>query len=185
MVVSDSIADAGNGYRLEIRALDCNTGATLAEEDTEISTRDQVVHELGVTAARLRKQLGEPAESLARFNQPLERATSVSLEALATGAEGTKFFLAGNPQAALSLYQRGIELDPNLALTYEGIGAANEALGHFDLVAAAAWTRAYQLRDRLMEKDKLNIEYVYFCDVQGDLDKAQSVLVLCPINNLQ
>jgi eukaryotic-like serine/threonine-protein kinase len=177
MVISDSIADAGNRYRLEIRALDCKTGATLAEEETDVPTRDQVVHELGATAARLRRQLGEPAESLARFDQPLERATSASLEALATGAEGTKLFLAGNPQAALPLYQRGIELDTNLALTYEGIGAANEALGHYDLAASAAWTRAYQLRDRLMEKDRLNIEYVYFCDVEGDLDKAQSVLV--------
>jgi eukaryotic-like serine/threonine-protein kinase len=176
MVISDSIADAGNRYHLAIRALDCSGGATMAEEATDIATRDQTVRELGVTAACLRRRLGEPAKSLARFNQPLEKATSASLEALATGAKGTKLFLAGNPQAALPLYQRGIELDPNLALIYEGIGAANEALDHYDL-AAAAWTRAYQLRDRLAEKDRLNIEYVYFCDVAGDLDKAQSVLV--------
>src|ERR1700729_3232824 len=90
MVISDSIADAGNRYRLEIKALDCGSGATLAEESTEISARNQVVHELGATAARLRRKLGEPAESLARFNQPLEKATSASLEALQTGAEGTK-----------------------------------------------------------------------------------------------
>ena len=125
MVISDSIADAGNRYHLEIRALDCGSGATLAEEGTDISARNQVVHELGATAARLRRKLGEPAESLARFNQPLEKATSASLEALQIGTEGTKLFLAGNPQAALPLYQRGIELDPELALTYEGIGAAN------------------------------------------------------------
>jgi hypothetical protein len=73
MVISDSIADAGNRYHLEIRALDCGSGATLAEEGTDISARNQVVHELGATAARLRKKLGEPAESLARFNQPLEK----------------------------------------------------------------------------------------------------------------
>jgi DNA-binding winged helix-turn-helix (wHTH) protein len=73
MVISDSIADAGNRYHPEIRALDCGSGATLAEEGTDISARNQVVHELGATAARLRKKLGEPAESLARFNQPLEK----------------------------------------------------------------------------------------------------------------
>jgi DNA-binding winged helix-turn-helix (wHTH) protein/Flp pilus assembly protein TadD len=175
MVISDSIADAGNRYHLEIRALDCETGETLAEEWTEIAVRDQVVHELGATASRLRRKLGEPAESLAQFNQPLERATSASLEALQTGAEGTKLFLSGNPQAALPMYQRGIELDPDLALTYEGIGAANAVLGHYDL-AAAAMTRAYQLRDRMTQKDRLNAEYLYFTNVTGELDKAQPVL---------
>src|SRR6267154_661130 len=75
MVISDSIADAGNRYHLEMRALDCGSGATLAEERTDITTRDQVIHELGATAVRLRRKLGEPAELLARFNQPLEKAT--------------------------------------------------------------------------------------------------------------
>jgi serine/threonine protein kinase/predicted Zn-dependent protease len=175
MVISDSIADAGNRYHLEIGALDCGSGATLAEEVADISARNQVVHELGATAARLRRKLGEPAESLTRFNQPLEKATSASLEALQTGTEGTKLLLAGNPQAALPLYHRTIELDPDLALTYEGIGAANEALRHYDL-AAAAITRAYQLRDRMTEKDGLNAEYLYYDAVTGELDKAYSVL---------
>jgi DNA-binding winged helix-turn-helix (wHTH) protein/tetratricopeptide (TPR) repeat protein/tRNA A-37 threonylcarbamoyl transferase component Bud32 len=176
MVISDSIADSGNRYHLEIRALDCGSGATLAEERTDISARDQVVHELGATAVRLRRKLGEPVESLARFNQPLDKATSASLEALQTGAEGTKLFLAGNPQAALSLYQRGIELDPDLALTYEGIGAANGALGHYDL-RAASYTRAYRLRDRMTEKDRLNTDYLYCTHVTGELDKAYSILL--------
>jgi tetratricopeptide (TPR) repeat protein len=176
MAISDSIADAGNRYRLEIRALDCGTGATLAEEGTEISARSQVVHELGATAARLRKKLGEPAASLARFNQPLDKALSPSLEALELGNEGVKLFLAGNPQAALSLCQREVELDPNLAVTYEGIGAAQGALGHYDLMAAS-FTRAYQLRDRMTEKDRLNIELLYYSDVTGELDKSYSVLL--------
>jgi eukaryotic-like serine/threonine-protein kinase len=176
MVIADSIADAGNRYRLEIRALDCGSGAILAEERTDVSARNQVVHELGATAARLRRKLGEPAESVARFNQPLEKATSASLEALQTGTEGTKLFLAGNPRAALPMYQRSIELDPDLALTYEGIGAANGALFHYDL-AAAAYTSSYQLRDRMTEKNRLNVEYLYFASVTGELEKAHSVLV--------
>jgi tetratricopeptide (TPR) repeat protein len=176
MVLSDSIADAGNRYRLEIRALDCGSGATLAEERTDISARNQVIHELGAAAARLRRKLGEPVESLARFNQPLEKATSASLEALQTGAEGVKLFLAGNPQAALPRFQREIELDPDLALAYEGIGVANNALGHYDLMAAS-FTRAYQLRERMTEKDRVNTDFLYYDKVTGELDKAYSVLL--------
>ncbi len=176
MVIADSIADAGNGYRLEMRALDCGSGATLVEEGTDIGARNQVVHELGATAARLRREVGEPAKSLARFNQPLEIATSASLEALQTGTEGWKLFLAGNPQAALPLLQRGVELDPDFAILYEEIGDANAALTRYDLMATGM-TRAYQLRDRMTEKDRLNTDYLYYSHATGELDKAYSALL--------
>jgi serine/threonine protein kinase/Flp pilus assembly protein TadD len=173
MVISDSIADVGNRYHLEIRALDCGSGATLAEEGTDISARNQVVHELGATAVRLRRKLGEPAESLARFNQPLEKATSASLEALQTGAQGTKLFLAGKAEGALKLYQQAVELDPNLALMHGRMGAAYLFLGNTKL-SAASYTRAYQLRDRLTEKDRLNSEIAYYGRVTGDWEKEYS-----------
>ena len=173
MVISDSIADAGNRYQLEMRALDCGSGATLAEERTDISTRNEVVHELGVTAVRLRRRLGEPAELLARFNQPLEKATSTSLEALQTGAEGTKLFLAANPEGALKLYQQAVELDPNVALMHGRMGAAYLFLGNIEL-SEASYTRAYQLRDRLTEKDRLNTEIAYYGRVTGDWEKEYS-----------
>jgi tetratricopeptide (TPR) repeat protein len=131
---------------------------------------------LGATAARLRRKLGEPAESLARFNQPLEIATSASLEALQTGTEGRKLFQSGNPQAALPLFQRGIELDPDFALLYEEIGRANGALSHYDLMTSGMM-RAYQLRDRMTEKNRLNTEYLYYSHATGELDKAYSVLL--------
>src|SRR5712672_2365222 len=176
MVISDSIADAGNRYHLEMRALDCGSGATLAEERTDISTRNQVVHELGATAVRLRRKLGEPAELLARFNQPLEKATSTSLEALQTGAEGTKLFLAANPEGALKLYQQAVELDPNVALMHGRMGAAYLFLGKIEL-SEASYTRAYQLRDRLTEKDRLNTEIAYYGRVTGDWEKEYSSVV--------
>jgi DNA-binding winged helix-turn-helix (wHTH) protein/tetratricopeptide (TPR) repeat protein len=172
-VISDSIADAGNRYHLEMRALDCGSGETLAEERSDISARDQVVHELGATAVRLRKKLGEPAELLARFNQPLEIATSASLEALQTGAEGNKLFLAGNSAGALKLDQQAVELDPNFALMHGRMGAAYLYLGNIDL-AAASYTRAYQLRDRLTEKDRLSTDVAYYGRVIGDWEREHS-----------
>jgi serine/threonine protein kinase/tetratricopeptide (TPR) repeat protein len=173
MVISDSIADAGNRYRLEMRALDCGSGATVAEEGTDISARDQVVHELGATAVRLRRKLGEPAESLARFDQPLEKATSTSLEALQAGTEGNKLYLAGNAEGALKLYQQAVELDPDFAVAYWRMGAAYLVLGNTEL-SAASYTRAYQLRDRLAEKDRLNNEIDYYGRVAGDWEKEYS-----------
>ncbi|MGC2401673.1 MAG: protein kinase [Acidobacteriaceae bacterium] len=173
MVISDSIADAGNRYRLEMRALDCGSGATLAEEHEDINNRNEVVHELGATAVRLRSKLGEPSDSLARFNQPLEKALSASLEALQAATQGNKPYLAGDPEGALKLYQRAVELDPNFALGYWRMGAAYLFVGNTEL-SAASYTRAYQLRDRLTEKDRLNNEIDYYGRVTGDWEKEYS-----------
>ena len=176
MMISQSIGDAGNGYHLQMRALDCGSGATLAQEHEEIGKRNEVVHELGVTAARLRAKLGEPSDSLARFNQPLEKALSSSLEALQDSTQGAKHYLAGDAEGALKLYQRAVELDPDLAVAYEGIGSAHGALGDHDLMVAS-FARAYELRDRMTEKNRLNIELIYYSNVTGELDKAYSVLL--------
>jgi DNA-binding winged helix-turn-helix (wHTH) protein/Flp pilus assembly protein TadD len=173
MVISQSIADAGNGYQLQMRALDCGSGAILAKAQADISKRNDIVHELGVTGARLRAQLGEPADSLVRFNQPLEKALSSSLEALQAAAQGLKLSLAGDAAGSLKLYQRAVELDPNLAITYLRMGATYLFLGNTEL-SEASYTRAYQLRDRLTEKDRLATEITYYSNVIGDWEKEYS-----------
>src|SRR5262249_24225803 len=172
MVIAQSIADAGVRYHLEMRALDCGTRATVAQEQEDINSRNEVVHELGVTAIRLRQKLGEPSDSLARFNQPLEKALSASLEALQTGTGAMKLFFASDIPGALKLYQRAVELDPNFALAYQGMGAAYSNFNKQEL-SVTSYTRSYQLRYRLTEKDRLNIEYIY-SDVIGDQEKAYS-----------
>jgi DNA-binding winged helix-turn-helix (wHTH) protein len=173
MVISQSIGDAGNGYHVQMRALDCGSGATLAKEQADIGKRNEVVHELGVTAARLRAKLGEPADSLARFNQPLEKALSASLESLQAVTQADKLYLAGDAEGAVKLFQRAVELDPNLAVAYGRMGAAYLFLGNTEL-SKAAYTNAYRLRDRLTEKDRLNAEINYYSNVIGDWEKEYS-----------
>ncbi len=176
MVISQSIGYAGNSYHLQIQALDCGSGATLAKEQADIGQRSEVVHELGVTGARLRARLGEPAASLTRFDQPLEKALSSSLEALQAAAQGGKLYNAGDVAGALKLYQHAVKLDPDFGITYRAIGSAHGALGHYDL-EAASFARAYQLRDRMTEKNRLNTGVIYYSNVTGELDNAYSVLV--------
>jgi eukaryotic-like serine/threonine-protein kinase len=173
LVISQSIGDAGNGYHLQMQALECGSGATLANEQADIGKRNEVVHELGATAARLRAKLGEPADSLARFNPPLEQALSSSLEAMQAATQGLKLSLAGDAEGALKLYQRAVELDPNFAVADGRMGAAYLFLGNTES-SEAAYTRAYQLRDRLTDKDRLHFEITYYSNVIGDWEKEYS-----------
>jgi len=98
---------------------------------------------------------------------------SASLEALQATSQGGKLYLAGDAEGALKLFQRAVELDPNLAVAYGRMGAAYLFLGNTEL-SEAAYTRAYQLRDRLTEKDRLHFEITYYSNVIGDWEKEYS-----------
>jgi eukaryotic-like serine/threonine-protein kinase len=176
MVVDSSITDAGNGLRIELQGIDCQSGVTVARVRHDAASRNEVVQVLGVSAAQLRNKLGEPSASVAKFNKPLEEATSPSLEALQLLTEGYKHHLAGDPQAALPYYQRAAQLDPDFALAHAALGSAYQNLGERAL-AAAAVKKTYELRTRMTEPGRFHAEYAYYVDFTGELEKALPILL--------
>jgi DNA-binding winged helix-turn-helix (wHTH) protein/predicted TIM-barrel fold metal-dependent hydrolase len=172
-VIAASIADAGNRYRLGIRALDCNSEAIDVVVEEDINSRNEIIHGLGVAGARLRAKLREPADSLARFNQSPEKALSASLEALQDDAQGSKVYLAGDVDGALKLFQQAVEKDPNFALAHGHLGAAYQYLRKADL-SAASYTRAYELRDRLTDRGRFAAEVNFYTYVLGDIEQDYS-----------
>jgi len=175
MVVASSIVDAGNGLRIELKGIDCRSGVTVAQVRHDAASRNDVVRILGVSAAQLREALGEPAVSIAKFNKPLEEATSPSLEALQLLTEGYRRHLAGDVRAALPYYQRAIDLDPDFALAYGALGVAYGGRNERAMQMAAE-TRAYQLRTRLTQRDSFHAEELYYDVVTGEQEKVCAVL---------
>jgi eukaryotic-like serine/threonine-protein kinase len=176
MVVAGSIADDGNRFALELRALDGPSGDVVARVRSEVDDRTQIVHTLGVLAAKLRRKLGEPPGHIARFNRPQELATSSSLEALQVATAGFQRHIAGDPRGAIPYYERAIALDPEFALVHATLGAAHENDRDYPSMVADE-TRAYQLRDRLSEPYRSQTEYLFYMDVQCDDAKAESVSI--------
>src|ERR1700756_4446208 len=114
-VVSASIKDVGNRFRIELSAIDCQSGKTLEQEVHEAERREDIVRTLGLSAFQLRASLGESRDSLRRFNQPLDQATSSSPEALQFLTLGYEKQLSGDIPGALAYYARAIEKDQNFA----------------------------------------------------------------------
>lgn len=176
LVIAASIADAGNGFRIGLDAEDCQSGRIVAGIRKDVADQNQVIHVLGVAGAQLRRKLGEPAASVARFNKPLDEALTTSVEALQVGTSGYNRHMVGDFRGAISDYRRALELDPNLAPTYEGLGAAYNSLNEPDL-EVSAFTKAYELRGRMTEPSRLETEYLYYASVTGEREKALSVLL--------
>jgi DNA-binding winged helix-turn-helix (wHTH) protein len=116
LIITSSIADAGNRFRIGLNALSCKDGDVVARVWKDVSNRNEIVHVVGVSAAQLRRKLGEPESSLAEFDTPLEQATSQSPEAVQQLTVGYKRHLALDLQGAIQHYQRATELDPDFGL---------------------------------------------------------------------
>ena len=172
-VIVSSIADAGNRFRIEVSGIECRTGKTFASFAKLAANRNEIVHVLGQLGEDLRRKMGEPTSSIARFSKPLDVATSGSPEALQLLTTGYRLHLERDKQAA-SYYQRAIDLDPKLALAYIGLGARYSNFAE-DTAAAAAETKAFELRDRLTGPARFLAETLYYSLVTGDLEKAYPV----------
>jgi tetratricopeptide (TPR) repeat protein len=176
LVIAGSIVEAGNGFGIELQAIDCRSGQIIATASGEARSRAQVVHALGLRAVELRAKLGEPKAFIAKFNKPLDEAASTSPEALEMLLEGYKRNLVYDVRGAVSSYQRALKLDPNLAAALTSLAAAQKYLGE-DASSVAAVTKAYQLRGHLTEPVRLHAESLYYGIVTGELEKECAILL--------
>ncbi len=174
MVVTSSIADAGNRFEIELAAIGCQNGETFARVRQDADLRAGVVHTLSVAAVQLRRKLGEPSASIAQYNQPLEVAASSSPEALQLLTEGNNHLIVRDLQTAESFYQQAIDLDPNFALAYFALGAAYQTALQSDQ-AAAAEEKAYALRNRMTVPGRFQAETGYYDLATGELDKSAAI----------
>ncbi len=169
--VAGSIADHGNHYEIELRGVDCQTGKTFAKTAMEVKNREQVVKILGVAGSDLRGEMGEPQASLRKFDQPLDQATTSSLEALQSFAQSRIIQREKGDAESLPYLQRAVELDPNFAVAYCSLGDANynlDARGR----ATENYKRAFALRDRGSARQRFYVEGSYYALVTGELEET-------------
>ena len=164
-----SISRLGNQYVVGLEAVNCSTGDTLAKEQAEAPSKEDVLKALDKAASSIRTRLGESLASVQRFDVPIEATTS-SLEALKTFSMGVKTSRLQGDAEGISFYRRAIELDPNFPMAYALLGLSYANLQQPSR-AAENLKKAYELKDRVSEKEKLRISANYFYVVTGELEK--------------
>jgi eukaryotic-like serine/threonine-protein kinase len=172
-MLTGSIAGLGTQYVLGLKAVNCSSGDLLAEVQEQAASKEGVLKALDSAAVTLRGKLGESLSSVQKYATPLEEATTPSLDALQAYSLAAKAIAEtdDNP-AAVPLLQRAVRLDPNFATAYGLLAVSYDNLGETTL-AAENTRKAYELRDRVSEREKLTIESFYYHFVLGDLEKAR------------
>jgi tetratricopeptide (TPR) repeat protein len=158
------IAPLGTHYVISLNAVNCQTGESLAREQVEAAGKDEVLGALDRAISPLRKTLGESLSSIEEFDTPLEEATTSSLEALKAYTLAREQQKEGrNYSEATPFLKRAIELDPEFAMAYSMLGDHE---------------KAYELRKRVSQWERLDIEWKYYFFVTKEVEKENEVYKL-------
>jgi serine/threonine protein kinase/tetratricopeptide (TPR) repeat protein len=170
-LLGGTIAMLGSAYVITLHAQDCVEGKVLAEEQAQASSKENVLAVLGTTVSAFREKLGESLASIQRYDAKIEEATTKSLEALKAYSQGLRTRRMTGDFDSVPFFRRAIDLDPEFALAYARLGTVYANLQQTD-EARKMTARAYELRQRTSEAERLYIEARYYSTVEPDVQKA-------------
>ena len=176
--IDGSISNLGSEYVVGLKAVNCHSGDLLASAQATANSKEQVLKALGEAATKLREKLGESLASLQKYDAPADGVTTPSLEALQAYTLGVQALTVKNDAAAaIPFFQRAISLDPNFAMAYARLGTSYSNLSQPSR-AAENQRKAYELRERVSEREKFYIDGHYQQQVLGDLEAARKTYEL-------
>jgi eukaryotic-like serine/threonine-protein kinase len=176
-MLTGSIARLGSQYVIGLKAVNCNTGDVLAEAQEQAAAKEAVLKALDAAAMSMRSKLGESLSSVQKYASPVEEATTPSLEALKVFSLGWKIAFAKGLTAGLPFFKRAVELDPNFAMAYGHMAGDYYGLNEVGRAAENA-RKAYELREKVSERERFLIEGQYFTVATGELEKAAQTFEL-------
>jgi eukaryotic-like serine/threonine-protein kinase len=172
-ILVGSISSLGTHYAIGLNAINCHTADNLGSEHVEADRREHVLTQLGSAATRMRKKLGESLPTIQKYDAPIEQVTTSSLEALEAYCAGIKVYAQQGNAPAVPFFQRAVVLDPSFAMAYARLGALYSDIN--PPLSTENIRKAYDLRGKVSERERLYIEAHYYRDVTGELDKAASL----------
>jgi DNA-binding winged helix-turn-helix (wHTH) protein/Tfp pilus assembly protein PilF len=176
-VLEGMIASLGSQYVLSLRATNCRTGDILDDEQAQAARKEDVLNALGQIANKFRARVGESPASVKQHDTPLPEATTSSLGALKAYSAAWQAQATGGSGAAIPHFKRAIEIDPKFALAYAALGRMYDDLGEPEL-SAENTTKAYELRDRVSDREKFFIGASHDLEVTGRFATAEQTCKL-------
>jgi eukaryotic-like serine/threonine-protein kinase len=172
-VLDGRIFKRGDHYLMNLSAVSCDSGDALLNEQGEAAHLGDVLPTLGGIATRFRAGLGESLRSVKAFDVPIDLTTD-SLEALKSYSEGIKVLVTQGEAPSIPFFLRAVELDPSFPVAYAALAGRYSNLNQPTMALSYA-TKAYALRDRVSERERLVITTRYL-RLQGELERLTQAL---------
>jgi eukaryotic-like serine/threonine-protein kinase len=176
-VLDGTVSGIGDQYALTLDAVNCDSGATLASAEVNANGKNNVLPALGTLAGSMRSKLGESLATIEKYATPVDMATTGSLDALKVYSLAIRDLETGDSLSPVALLQHAIALDPNFAMAYATLGTVYSNLSESEN-SKESMRKAFALRDRVSEREKLYIDSHYYEFVDGDIPKAEQTYQL-------
>jgi serine/threonine protein kinase/tetratricopeptide (TPR) repeat protein len=170
VLITGTIAKLGRNYVITLEALNSQSGDAVAHQQTEVEGKEQVLKGLGRAASSMREKLGESLSSIQKFDVPIDQATTASLEAFKSFTAGVALRRKGDYAQSVTHFKRAVELDNQFAMAYAQLGSSYRDLRNFAL-GNQYLQRSYELRERVSERERLEIAASYFRYITGELER--------------
>jgi serine/threonine protein kinase len=172
--IEGSIAKLGTEYVLGLKAVNCQSGDTLGQEQVTATAEEKVLDALGEATSKLRGELGESLRSVQKFDVPLEQATTPSLDALKAYSTGMRTLYQRGDLPAIPFFQHAVELDPNFAMAYSALGVSYGNIGKAE-VGDGYNRKAFELRDHTTDREKFALSADYYSGASAQLERAAEI----------
>jgi tetratricopeptide (TPR) repeat protein len=173
--VEGSIAPIGSSFAITLGVYNCQTGESIARQQVQASSKEDVLAQLGGAVKTLRQNLGESLASIEKYDVPVTEATTASLDALRAYGQGLRTRTTRGDDAAIPLFKQAVERDPSFALAYAKLGVVYGNTGRADEAREAA-KKAWELRDKVSEYERLYINWNYAARVLQDQKAVKEAL---------
>ena len=170
-MIAGAISQLGQSYIISLDASNCRTGDTIEKQQVQASGKDDVLKALGTAAGQLRRGLGESLASIEKYDAPIQGATTASLDALKAYSQGMSTRRRQGDTASLPFFRKAIETDPDFALAHARLSTVYGNMGE-GLRSREHITKAYALKDRVSEPERLYILARYYQMVEGGAQKT-------------
>ncbi len=175
--ITGTISSLGSVYVLTLEAINARSGESLGRQFEQATSREEVLNALGRGATGLREMLGESLSSIAKYDLPLEYATTASLEALKFYTLGRELQMTGKMLDTIPFYRKALEIDPRFVSVYTALAVVYRNTNQWKL-AAEMIAKAFELRETASENEKLRITYFYYNYLTGEIDRKLEALNL-------
>jgi DNA-binding winged helix-turn-helix (wHTH) protein/tetratricopeptide (TPR) repeat protein len=171
LLLNGRVIPKGQEFQVELMAWRCSTGRLLTTQRANATSEAAIPGALDQATERMRRRLGESASSIRKFNVPLVQATTASLVAMKAFTLGEEKHSAGESNAAIASFNLAVDLDPQFALAYARLGSLYENSGR-SAEGRHAYQKAFELRERTSDREKLYILTHYYESVTGETMRA-------------
>lgn len=175
--ITGTISSLGSNFVLTLEAVNGRNGDVIGRQLEQTDSKEKVLQALGLAASGLREKLGESLSSIDMFDAPLQEATTSSIEAFKAYSLFLEYYREGKTLEALPFAKRALTLDPNFASAYVMLAIMYNNTRQPKLAAEYA-TKAFELRDKVSEYEKLRITHFYHRMVTGETERSIETLKL-------